>query len=103
MYFTIGKYAVNHEPRYLSLVASQSRGQTLCRRVLQLLAAEREKRGVTKYALAQRSGVSPQMVGYIEKGERNPTFEIVCRLADALDVDLAKLIREAQRELTISK
>ena len=82
---------------------NHQRGHPLCLRVLQILAAEREKRGVTKYALAQKSGVSPQMVGYIEKGERSPTLEIICRLADALEVDLAAVMRKAQRELAKPK
>lgn len=71
----------------------------MCLRVLQLLAGERVRRKVSKYALAQRSGVSPQMLGYIETGERSPTLELVCRIAGALEVDLAKLFRQAEREL----
>lgn len=78
-------------------------GQSLSLRVIQLLAEERERRKVTKYALAQKSGVSPQMIGYIEKGERNPTLEIVCRLAGALEVDLSKLVRKAEQELSKPK
>lgn len=39
------------------------------------------------------------MIGYIEKGERNPTLEIVCRLAEALGVDLSKLIAKAQKDV----
>lgn len=73
-------------------------GQSLSLRVIQLLTEERERRKVTKYALAQKSGVSPQMIGYIEKGERNPTLEIVCRLAVALEVDLSKLVWKAEQE-----
>ena len=79
---------------------NHQRGQPLCLRVIQLLAEEREKRKVTKYALAQKSGVSPQMIGYIEKGERNPTLEIVCRLAAALEVDLSKLVRKAEQDVS---
>ena len=71
----------------------------MCLRIIQLLAEEREKRKISKYALAQKSGVSPQMVGYIEKGERNPTLEIVCRLADALEVELSKLVRKAEQDV----
>lgn len=79
-------------------MSNHQQGRQLCLHVLQLLAEEREKRKVTKYALAQKSGVSPQMIGYIEKGERNPTLEIVCRLAVALEVDLSKLVRKAEQD-----
>jgi transcriptional regulator with XRE-family HTH domain len=75
----------------------------LCLRVLQLLAEERKRRKVTKYALSQRSGVSPQMIGYIENGERNPTLEVVCRLATALEVDLSKLLQKAEADTPRSK
>jgi transcriptional regulator with XRE-family HTH domain len=84
-------------------VSNPQRGHLICSRVLQLLTAEREKRGVSKYALSQKSGVSPQMIGYIEKGERNPTLEVVCRLADALGIELATLMRQAEREVPKDK
>lgn len=82
---------------------NHQRGQSLSLRVIQLLAKERETRKVTKYSLAQKSGVSPQMIGYIEKGERNPTLEIVCRLAVALEVDLSKLVRKAEQDVSQHK
>lgn len=84
-------------------MSNHQRGRQLCLRVLQLLTEEREKRKITKYALAQKSGVSPQMVGYIETGERNPTLEIVCRLAAALEVDLSKLVRKAEQDVSRRK
>jgi transcriptional regulator with XRE-family HTH domain len=80
-------------------VPNPQRGRQLCLRVLELLNEERKRRKVTKYALSQRSGVSPQMIGYIEKGERNPTLEVVCRLAAALEVDLSKLFRQAEKDI----
>ncbi len=84
-------------------MSKPERGQLLCLRIIQLLAEERVKRKISKYALAQKSGVSPQMVGYIEKGERNPTLEIVCRLTAALEVDLSKLVRKAEHDISPSK
>lgn len=80
-------------------MSNPQRGRQLCLRVLQLLTEERERRKITKYALSQKSGVSPQMIGYIEKGERNPTLEVVCRLAAALEVDLSKLVRKAEQDI----
>ena len=84
-------------------MSNHQRVHPLCLRVLQLIAEERVARKVSKYALAQKSGVSPQMVGYIEKGERNPTLEIVCRLTSALEVDLSKLVRKAELEISRPK
>jgi len=49
------------------------------------------------YAVAQRSGLSPQAVSYAERGEKRPSFETVLRIAKALDVDLGDVINRAAR------
>ena len=77
--------------------------QALCARVVQLLREERERLGLSKYAMEQRSGVSQQMVGYLERGLRSPSLEIALRLAAALEVDLGDLIKRASKEQPIRK
>ena len=62
-----------------------------------MLAAERKRRGLTKYRVEQRCGVSQQMVGYIERGLRKPSLEIALRLADGIGVDLAKIITKTRK------
>jgi transcriptional regulator with XRE-family HTH domain len=64
--------------------------------VMRLLKQERERRELSRYAVAQNSGLSPQMIGYVETGERNPTLETALRIASAIGVDLAQVITEAQ-------
>ena len=66
-------------------------------RVLRLLREERERQGLSMYAVAQRSGLSPQAVSYAERGEKRPSFETVLRIAKALDVDLGDVINRAAR------
>ena len=39
------------------------------------------------------------MIAYVENGERNPTLETVLRIASALKVDLATVIKRAQKEI----
>ena len=56
---------------------------------------ERTRRGVSMNRLAQTSGLSQSMVSLVEREKRTPTLDTLLRLADALDVDLWKLIREA--------
>ena len=46
-------------------------------------------------SVAKRSGLSQQMVSYVERGMRNPTLDTLVRIANALDVDLWKLIKRA--------
>lgn len=73
--------------------------RALCVKVISLLRQERERRQLSKYFVAQESGLSPQMIAYVENGDRNPTLETVLRIAKALDLDLAEVIKRAQREL----
>ncbi|HXT10734.1 MAG TPA: helix-turn-helix transcriptional regulator [Candidatus Angelobacter sp.] len=72
--------------------------RTLCVKVISLLRQERERRKLSKYFVAQESGLSPQMIAYVENGDRNPTLETVLRIASALNVDLAEVIKQARKE-----
>jgi transcriptional regulator with XRE-family HTH domain len=47
----------------------------------------RDAAGLSQYALAKRSGITKQAVSRLEKGERDPNWETVQRLALALGVD----------------
>jgi DNA-binding XRE family transcriptional regulator len=62
-----------------------------------LLRDERKRERLSKYAVEQRSGISQQMVGYVERGMRRPSLETALRMAEGLGVDLAKIIKEARR------
>lgn len=70
--------------------------QAVCTRVARLLKEEREKRGLSMTVLAERAGLSQQMVSYVERGMRNPGLDTLIRLTEAMEVDLAELIKQAQ-------
>ncbi len=53
----------------------------------------REKKGLSQSDLARLSGVSASHIGYIENGERQPTLLTMCRLAEALKVDIKELYK----------
>jgi transcriptional regulator with XRE-family HTH domain len=74
--------------------------QKLCVKTISLLQKERERRKLSKYFIAQESGLSPQMVGYVEKGIRNPTLETVLRMAEAMNVEFEDIIKQARKELS---
>jgi transcriptional regulator with XRE-family HTH domain len=78
-------------------VASHDKHQVTCSRVAQQLRQIREKHGLSMNQVAERAGLSQQMVSYVERGMRNPTLETLLRLTDALDVDLADVIRQARK------
>ena len=66
-------------------------------RIVHLLRDERKRQGLSKYAVEQRSGISQQMVGYVERGLRKPSLETALRMADGLGVDLAEIIKTARK------
>jgi transcriptional regulator with XRE-family HTH domain len=45
--------------------------------------------------VAERAGLSQQMVSYVERGMRNPTLETVLRIAAAIEIDIADIMRQA--------
>jgi transcriptional regulator with XRE-family HTH domain len=48
--------------------------------------------------VAERAGLSQQMVSYVEREMRNPTLETLLRIAAALEIDLAELLGRALRQ-----
>ena len=76
-------------------MASNKSHQAVCARVAKILRQEREKRGLSMNLVAERAGLSQQMVSYVEREMRNPTLETLLRIAGALEVDLAKIISRA--------
>jgi len=70
--------------------------RAVCVQIVQLLSEERERRGLSKYAVAEKSGVSQQMIGYVERGLRSPSLETIVRMAAGLEVDLPAIIKRAQ-------
>jgi transcriptional regulator with XRE-family HTH domain len=80
-------------------VASDKKSQqVVCSRVAKILHQEREKRGLSMNAVAERAGLSQQMVSYVEREMRNPTLETLLRIAAALEVDFATVMRRASKE-----
>jgi transcriptional regulator with XRE-family HTH domain len=64
--------------------------------IVRLLRKERERRKLSKYVISQRSGVSQSMLSLVERGLRNPTMELMLRIADGVGADLPTLIKKAQ-------
>lgn len=50
--------------------------------------AVRLRRGLTQQALASRAGMSRQWLAGLESGTANPTWDVVARLAAALELDV---------------
>ena len=50
--------------------------------------------------LGVQAGLSQQMVSYVERGMRMPTLDTLLRMCEALDIDLAVVIKKAQGMLS---
>ena len=57
------------------------------------IRAARQSRGLTQEALAAQAGVDRSYVGGVERGQRNVTFTMLCKLCVALGCDVAELTR----------
>jgi len=52
--------------------------------------------GISQEVLADRSGIARAYVGHLESGQRNPSLDMIARLATALEVDASELVRGVQ-------
>ncbi len=55
-----------------------------CDHLRSVLAELRTGQGLSQNRMAQRAGMSPQMIGYVELGKRRPKVDINARLALSL-------------------
>ena len=69
--------------------------RALCASFARTLRLERERQELSMNALAQKAGLSQQMVSYIERGLRVPTLDTLFRLSFALELELPTLLRRA--------
>lgn len=58
----------------------------------------RLRRRLSQEALSELADVDRTYVGLLERGKRSPGLDVAQKLAAALDVPLADLISEAERE-----
>ncbi|MGM5028321.1 helix-turn-helix domain-containing protein [Tardiphaga sp. 862_B3_N4_1] len=54
----------------------------------------RQQRGLTQEQLAFEAELDLTYVGGIERGKRNPSLLVMARIADALSVNLIKLLQQ---------
>lgn len=62
----------------------------------QRLKKTRESKKISVYKLAQASGISETHIRDLERGDRNPSFDTLSRLAKPLGLSLADLLREKE-------
>jgi transcriptional regulator with XRE-family HTH domain len=62
------------------------------------IRARRKQRGISQETLAPMAGVHVNLLGRIERGTANPTFERLFAVARGLDVSLGQLILSAEKK-----
>lgn len=65
--------------------------------LIRLLQAERQKKGLSYQQLSKISGIHRTTISLIEREKQNPTMLICKRLANALEISLAKLVEKAEK------
>jgi len=78
-------------------VSKNSLRDAITANVVRLLREEREKHGLSMNVVAQRSGLSHSIVSLIERDLRNPTLDTLLRIAEAIGIDLGKVITRARK------
>lgn len=59
---------------------------------------QREQRGLSQEALAQKLGVHQTFIAHIENGRKNPSFRLAQRVATLFGVSLDALLTEGEPE-----
>lgn len=77
--------------------------EAIRKEIIRLLKEERERGKLSNYAVAQSSGVSESMLSLVDRGLRNPTMELVLRIADGVGADLPALIKKATAKVQKEK
>ncbi len=59
------------------------------------LAVLRAERGLSRQQLAEALGINYQTVGYLERGEYNPSLELTFRIAELFDLPIEAIFARA--------
>lgn len=62
------------------------------------IQSERKVLGMSQNGLAKDCGLNRSHFGGIERGERNLTFAVLCKICNGLHCDIAKVTRGIPRE-----
>ena len=69
---------------------NQAVGAVICR--------QRKEKGMTQELLSGLAGIARSHLSMIENGAKQPNFETIWRIADALDISPSELVAEIEAE-----
>ena len=83
--------------RSLAIVSKKPSRDRIHSVLIALLCKRRKEVPMSMTVLAEKSGLSLSMISFVEREIRNPTLDTLLRMAEALDVDLWKPLRDATK------
>ena len=63
------------------------------------LRARRKEKNWSQELLAEKAKLHRNFIGFLERGQRNPTLETISELASALKISISELISGAEKRL----
>jgi transcriptional regulator with XRE-family HTH domain len=72
------------------------KSRRLCSAIALVLHQRREACGFTQTKLADLSGITRQMISYVEQSKRIPTVDTLAKLAAALNLTPSSILAEAE-------
>ena len=60
------------------------------------IRSSRDALNLSQEQLAHRAGINRTYIASLESGERNPSLDLLCRMATALGTDVGNLVRGLQ-------
>ena len=73
---------------------------TLAHGLGRVIRRHRLRLGLSQEELAERADLHRNHVGFLERGERSPTVDVLARIGTALGVPASRLLFEAEEELS---
>ena len=71
--------------------------QNLCDQLIDLIKEDMNKRHITNYMLAQKSGISEAHLSYIFNHKKQPSFYILLMISVALDTKLSEFVKAIEK------
>ncbi|MCM8772251.1 MAG: helix-turn-helix domain-containing protein [Candidatus Omnitrophica bacterium] len=59
----------------------------------------RKSKSFTQEELAWKTGVSPNFIGFIERGEKKPSIETLLKIGEALEVPVSKFFEDFEYKI----
>ena len=63
----------------------------MTKRIYNRIAVFRAEAGISRKALAEKVGVNPQTIGFLERGDYNPSLELALNIAQVFKVPVELL------------